>query len=92
MYNVQVSKVMPQTKFEGEQALDIPVGRIVIATVNKGIVKGASGQLMRTDCDAHPFVELQTGKLWSEDLEPFTFEFIPNAVQIVITLAKYPEF
>lgn len=92
MYNVQVSRAIPKTNFEGNEALAIPAGRVVIAKVTEGIVKGSSGPLLRTDCDAHPFVDLQTGKVWSEDMEPFTFEYVPNVLQIVLNLANIPEF
>lgn len=91
MYNVEVSKAVAQTVYQGDDALNIPAGKIVIAKVTEGIVKGSSGPLMRTDCDAHPFVELQTGNVWVDDLSPFTFEYVPNVIQIVLRPAKQLE-
>lgn len=89
MYDVQVKQRIPVTKFIGADVLALPAGSLVRMTGEvPGVAKLVPSLLLRTDCPAHPFVNLQTGTLLEQLTDDQEFMLVENVEAIVISKAK----
>lgn len=85
MFDVQVTQFKKVTTFTGNDVLALPASSIVKMDANvPGVGKLQPQVLMRTNCDAHPFVNLMTGNVLDFISDEMTFTYIPDVMQLVL--------
>lgn len=90
MYNVKVTQKIPVKDFYGVDVLALPAGEIVrLTALVPGVGKLQPQLLLRTNCPAHPLINLMTGEFLSELVPDMKFTRIENVE--TITLIRVPE-
>jgi len=85
MYNVHVAQKKLVTKYVGEDVLALPTGSIVQMKAKvPGVGKLQPSILMRTNCPAHPLINLMNGEVLEIVTDDMTFKLIPEVVQVVL--------
>jgi hypothetical protein len=85
MYNVQVTQKVPVKDFYGQDVLALPTGEIVRLTAEvPGVGKLQPQLLIRTDCPAHPLVNLMTGKVLTELVPDMKFTLVTDVQTITL--------
>lgn len=85
MYNIKVTQKIPVKDFYGADVLALPAGEIVRLTAEvPGVGKLQPQLLLRTDCPAHPLVNLMNGKVLTDLVPDMKFTHVSNVETITL--------